>query len=561
MKLLDLPLAELLGAEVEVLDLQQRSPEWHASRARRYGASEAAAMLGLSPYMTRTELLRRKHTGLQQEHSDFVQEHVLDHGHAVEASIRAHVELVIGDDLSPVTCARRGTKLAASCDGLTLMRDTAWECKQWNEALAEQVRAGVVPDSHMPQCQQILLVTGAQRVIFSVSDGTPERTVSTEVKPDPAWFERILRGWQQFEADLQDYVPQEPTAAVVAAPVEALPAVSVRMDGALAVRSNLSEFGERLRAFVAQIPKAPSTDQEFADTDAACKALKRAEEALDGAESGALASIASVEDMRRTVATLRDIARSARLASEKVVAARKEQLREEAVAAGVKAVGDHIEMLRGLHGGYLVFNRASAAHEIGACIKGLKSLDSIRAAVDARAATLKIGATQVSDRIGVNLRTLAAAGEHAQALFADRAVLVQRDPDAVTAIVAQRLAEQRAAEERRLAAERERIRAEEAARAEAASRPATPAPTAPPVAPVAPAAPAAPAPVAAGPAPAADAPPVKLADLCDRLGWRLTAAEVSALGVATTKERATVLLAAADVPKLKAALRARVEAL
>jgi hypothetical protein len=49
----------------------------------------------------------------------------------------------------------------------------AFEHKQWNEELAASVRAGIVPDEHLPQCQQVLLVTGAEELIFVVSDGTP----------------------------------------------------------------------------------------------------------------------------------------------------------------------------------------------------------------------------------------------------------------------------------------------------------------------------------------------------------------------------------------------------
>lgn len=523
----------VMRAAVEILDAPQRSPEWHAARVRRYGASEAAAMLGLSPHMTRTELLRLKHLGLAKEHSDYVQEHVLDHGHDVEAAIRPHMEEVIGDDLSPVTCARRGTMLSASCDGLTLLRDTAWECKQWNEELAASVRAGIVPDSHMPQCQQILLVTGAQRCIFTVSDGTPtERTVWCEVLPSMEWFERIVRGWEQFTADLAAYVPTEPVVQVVATPVEALPAVSVRMDGVPAVTHNLDRFGHSLRAFVATIPAAPSTDQEFADCAQAVKVLERAEDSIAEAVRQALASIEPVNTMQRAADTLRDLARSTRLRVEKIVASRKEQLREEAVRRGVDAVDHHVTMLRGLHAGFLTFSRQAASVEIAAAIKGLKNLDSIAAAVDARAATLKIQATATTDRIAANLQTLAAAGEDAQVLFADRASLVQRDPESVAAIVSQRLAEQRAAEARRLAA--------------------TPAPTAAPT----------PAPTAAPVAPAPRAgEAVRLADLCERLGWTLTEAQVQALAIPTHRDQRTVMLAAADVPMLKAALIARVEAL
>ena len=99
-------------------------------------------MLGLSPNVRRSELLHAKHTGNPKEFSDWVREHVLDHGHAVEALARPIVEnIVVGDDLYPVT--RSLGRISASCDGLTIDETIAFEHKQWNADLAEQVRAGI----------------------------------------------------------------------------------------------------------------------------------------------------------------------------------------------------------------------------------------------------------------------------------------------------------------------------------------------------------------------------------------------------------------------------------
>ena len=47
---------------MKTLDLIQGSPEWLAARAQYFTASEAPAMLGLSKYKTRQELLREKAT-------------------------------------------------------------------------------------------------------------------------------------------------------------------------------------------------------------------------------------------------------------------------------------------------------------------------------------------------------------------------------------------------------------------------------------------------------------------------------------------------------------------
>lgn len=546
----DLPLAAVLGAEIDYFAGPQGSPEWVSMRAGRFGASEAAAMLGLSPYETRAAMLARKDTGIEPEHDEHTLR-VFARGHAVEAAIRGHVETIVGDDLSPVTCTRRGTRLIASCDGLTLMRDVAWECKQWNEALAEQVRAGVIPDTHMPQCQQVLLVTGAERLVFTVTDGTPEGTVWCEVRPDMGWFDRIVRGWAQFAADLAGWAPPAAAAPVVAEPVEALPAVALRIDGAIAVQGNLDRFEQGLRSFIARIPKQPTTDQEFADAAQAVKLLDEAERALAAAENAALAQLREVEEMRTRVRTLGDLMRGTRLATGKQVEARKAQIREEAVQRGARALMEH----RRAH--ELRLRVALPPQQRGnfaGVIKGLRSLDSLHNAIDTELAAAKIEADQIAERVERNLGVIdAAAAPH---LFADRVALAAKDAEAVQVIVAQRVREeqdrkQRVADAARAAAEQQAQVAEAARSGSGNSSGApplgTPAPAAPSVAPAAQ--------VAAG------APPVKLADICDRLGWRLTAAEVGVMGVPTFKQHVTVMLAAVDVPKLKAALLARVQAL
>ncbi|MBQ1765569.1 MAG: hypothetical protein IIZ92_22080, partial [Aquincola sp.] len=284
----------------------------------------------------------------------------------------------------------------------------------------------------------------------------------------------IRAGWAQFAADLAAYVPPEVSTPVVAAPQEHLPAVSVQLQGALAVVSNLQPFGEALKAFVAKIPKKPTTDQEFADTEAACKRLKAAEDMLQSAEDNALASMADVEAMRRTVAELRELARTTRLLSEKTVKARKEQIRSDEVARGHAAISDHLAGLhRRLGGAYITGLKRG---DFGSAIKGLKSLDSLRNAIDTEIAAAKIEANQYADAIDANLKAIAAAG--APHLFNDLRTLVLKQPDDLAAVIAQRLA----AEQQRQEAERERIRQQEVARVErehqaaAAAKAAAPAP-------------------------------------------------------------------------------------
>src|SRR3989338_7523664 len=190
-------------------ELIQGTQEWLDFRLEHDGSSEAAAMLGLSKTTTRTELLRMKSSGIAKEFCDWVQKNILDYGHEVEALARPIVAKQFGIRLFPLICSRG--RPSASCDGITMDGTIGWEHKQWNKELASAVARYELPDTHMPQVQQALLVTGAEKWIFTVSDGTEENMVSMEVMPDPVWFGRILSGWIQFNKDRDNYVHIEHT--------------------------------------------------------------------------------------------------------------------------------------------------------------------------------------------------------------------------------------------------------------------------------------------------------------------------------------------------------------
>lgn len=458
---------------VQIHELTQGSDAWLAFRQMHFGASEAAAMLGLSKKVKRNELLHMKKTGSAKEFSAWVQEHILDHGHEVEASARPHAEAHIGDDLYPVTCSAAllpescGFQVSASCDGLTMCETTAWEHKQANAELFAAVERGELPDEYMPQCQQIMMVTGATRVVFTCSDGTPERMVHMEVLPDQTWFNRILAGWQQFAADLADYEHIEATPAAVAAPVKDLPALSIRVDGQLSLNHNLVLFGEKLESFIDGINTKPEDDQAFADAEAAIKVMERAETALGAAEASALGQISTVDDMVRTVATYKELARKTRLMLEKMVKARKEAIRVEIQQAAQAKATQHIADLNARLGKPYM---PAVAVDFAGVMKGKKTVSSLRDAVDTELARFKIEANAVADKIRANLAVLRElAGAH-MFLFSDAALIVLKQADDCAALIKLRIDEHTKAEAAKADALRAQIAEEERVKAEAAAQ-------------------------------------------------------------------------------------------
>ena len=440
-------------------NIVQGSREWLAIRAKHHTASEAPAMMGASRYQTRDQLLHQKHTGITQEIDGHTQA-LFDRGHATEAAARLLLEQEIGEELYPVTALDDAGRLLASFDGITLMGDTGFEHKLWSERLAGQVRAGDLEPHYYWQLEQQILVGGLEKVIFVTSDGTRENWAQMTYYPVAGRAEALLAGWAQFDADLAVYAPPAPKAApVVAAPTESLPAVSVRVDGQLAIVSNLPAFGAALRSFIDRIPAAPSTDQEFADTEAACKSLKQAEEALAASESNALAQMDDVDTMRRLVADCRELARSTRLKHEKLVVQRKEQLRGEIVAGGVAALHAHIDELNARIGRHWM---PTIQSDFGGAVKGKRNLDSLQGAVNDELARCKIIASEIAGRIQTNQATILSAGH--QFLFSDAQQLTLKPTDDCAAVVRARVIQHQAAEQQRMDAERERIRSEEVAK-------------------------------------------------------------------------------------------------
>lgn len=442
-----------------VHDLVQGSQEWDEFRLIHRGASEAAAMLGLSTKVKRTELLHAKHTGIAREYSDWFQANVLDHGHEVEAKARPIIERIFGIELGPVTCSRG--KLSASTDGMTMFHDTAMEHKQWNEALAAAVRAKQLPEEHMPQCQQILLVTDAERVIFVVSDGTEENMEYMEVLPDPAWFARLEAGWSQFEKDLAEYVPAaaEPMKVVGHSP-DLLPAIRSTVKGELVLESNIKEWEAAALAYIKNVRDHElKTDEDFANADAASRWCDTSKATLQGVRANLMSATGDVNTAVGTLDRIMAELDQTRIAFDKAISARKDARKAEIVADGVAKFKEHIAGLNKLLGkDYMPVIPA----DFGACIKNKRSFANM---TDAVATTLANAKIQADDKFKVIMANMTWLRENAKDyvhLFADTSTLVLKPHDDFVAQAENRISTEKA----RVQAAEDKIRED----AEAAAR-------------------------------------------------------------------------------------------
>lgn len=459
---------------MKTVDLIQGSPEWHAHRAQHWNASDAPAMLGVSPYKSRAELLRERATGISQEF-DAATQRRFDDGHRFEALARSLAEQGIGDELFPVTGVNG--RFSASFDGLTMLEDTAFEHKSLNDELRAAIQPNnsinALPEHYRVQMEQQLMVSGAERVLFMASkwgnDGELIEERHCWYWPDAALRARIIAGWEQFERDLADYKPEAVATKPAGRSPETLPALRIEAKG-MVTASNMAEFREHAMAVLGQINRDLQTDEDFVNAESTVKWCSGVEERLSAAKANVLAQMADVDAVCRTIDDVTAETRRIRLELDKLVKAEKENRKAQIVSDGVQAVRDHYSEMAASLGAHAIGVPASMTSDIGAAIKGLKTLASMREKVDAAVANAKIAASQKADSIRANIAVLDASAEHAH-LFPDRVSLcATKQPDDLRNLIAARIAEHKAREEAKLEAERQRIRAEEQAKAERAAR-------------------------------------------------------------------------------------------
>lgn len=451
-----------MNMEIEIIEHQQGSPEWHAHRASHFNSSEAAAMLGLDPDMSRNELLRMKATGCDKEFSLWVQKNILDKGLEFEAKALPIAEKIVGEDLYPVVLAvKPGTfvlPLSASLDGLTVAHDKAWEHKRLNKELVASIEAQTVPDSKWPQLEQALMLSGADSILFMASDGDEATERHLWYVSVPERRARLIAAWRQFAIDLANYTHVESKPESVGRAPDQLPALRIEVTG-MVTASNLAEFKDAALAVFRGINTNLQTDQDFADAEKAVKFCKDAEDRLDAGKAHALSQTASIDELFRTVDAIKEEARSVRLRLEKLLKAEKENRRTEIVRGAQDEYRAYVNSLNERIGGQWMPTELPPFAE---AIKGLKSLDSMRDKIGTAMANAKIAANETADMIEVNKKAI-----DDWSLVPDFSATCRKGREDFAAMLAMRKAQREESEQKRLDAERERIRAEEQAKLEA----------------------------------------------------------------------------------------------
>lgn len=463
---------------MQIVDLIQGTDAWHKHRAQHWNASDAPAMLGVSPYKTRAQLIRERATGIVPEVDSATARRFAD-GHRFEELVRPLAEDLIGEELFPVT----GTsgRFSASFDGLTMSQDRAFEHKTLNDELrsipaqANGDRSGNdLPIHYRVQMEQQLLVSGAVWVVFIATtwdgDNLAEEPFVAWYRSDAELRAKIVAGWEQFEKDVAAYVPDAPAELITGNAPESLPALRLELTG-MVTSSNLPEFKERALAVFGGIRKDLVTDQDFADAEQTVKFCEDVEKRIAGAKQHALSQTASIDELFRVLDEVSATARRTRLDLDKLVTAKKTQRKTELVQHATAEVRAYESGLNAELGVYAMPSDGALQGICAEAIKSKRSLQAMKDALDGVVANAKISANSEAALIRANVKVIQEkAGAHME-LFPDHVQLVLgKDTDDLENVIKARISDKlqreanRQAEEVNKAAEQikpvEEVRAE-----------------------------------------------------------------------------------------------------
>lgn len=172
----------------------QRTPEWHSARVSRITGSRIGAILGLSPYQSRDDVLRDMVRGFHGLASEFSGNIATEYGTKNEATAVATFELTTGLDVAETGFHAYEDWAGASPDGL-IGSDAVLEVKcpfkAIKKTLAEQPH-------YYAQLQWEMLCTGRKKAYFY--QWQPDDDTLNIVHQDKDWLDHAMPEARQFHA-------------------------------------------------------------------------------------------------------------------------------------------------------------------------------------------------------------------------------------------------------------------------------------------------------------------------------------------------------------------------
>lgn len=449
---------------MKTLSLIQGSQDWHEHRRSHFNASDAPAMLGVSQYKTRTELLHEIATGIMPAVDEGTQRR-FDEGHRFESLARPVADEIVGDELSPIVGVNG--KYSASFDGITFDGSVIFEHKTFKCDLKDITNASQLPEQYRAQMEHQLMVSGASKCLFMATKWNGDELINKMYcwyEPDLKLRDLIIQGWTQFEIDLKNYVPVQIAEKPIADAMPDLPALFVQARGEITAH-NMEEFGESLKVSLANARNLVLvTDQDYSNAEAAAKLYRETCKKLVLVKEAVLAQATTIGEATRMIDAWHEDLRVTALKLEKDVAEKKEA---QKMAIIQQAKMDYIEHVTSLELEIKPIRLSLPVPDFAAALKGKRLISAWHDAANTLLANSKILADAQAKDMREKLAWHKESSDGFEFLFNDLAQIIVKPMDDFNLLVTSRIEAHKVAEAKKLELERERIRLEEEAKAKA----------------------------------------------------------------------------------------------
>jgi len=394
---------------MNIIKLEIGGAEW----LKKNSASEAAAMLGISKYTTRSELLRYKATGIKKEVSPETQK-LFERGHLAEKMARALIEDYINDDLYVYTGETEvdGLTLSASFDGITEKQLIIFEHKLLNNDLRIAMQSGCIPAEYHPQLEQQLIVSDANEVLFVASNCITSLDDEHYIIPyssDPDLRSDIIAGWKQFNIDLKklnaDFEKNglpEPEEIIEKKRPRTLPLLSIEISGQVS-STNLDTYNNRLVEILDNINTELNTDDDFAQAEADIKFCNESKKQLDHCKNFALSQVEDIFLLFQQCDFLKNMITDKGTLLTRQVKAKKQDIKERIIFDSNLLFKRYLDEIKRDLDGHQIKMNCDPIQIFSDAIKNKRSRSTMQASVDAVLANLKITASYKFDSAKINL--------------------------------------------------------------------------------------------------------------------------------------------------------------
>jgi putative phage-type endonuclease len=183
------------------MHMTQQTQEWHNLRRSMIGASDAPAIMGISPWKTEYQLWLEK-LGLYEQESTWYMKRGLDKEEEARQAFKKETGIKVFPD---VVFSKDYQWMMASLDGIDLTKQHVLEIKCAGKEDHECAMDGEVPKHYYPQLQHQMIVCNVNKMFYFSYSNNSQKVL--EVYRDNNYNVSLIENEKNFMKCLDELIP------------------------------------------------------------------------------------------------------------------------------------------------------------------------------------------------------------------------------------------------------------------------------------------------------------------------------------------------------------------